>query len=97
MARYAFMDTGAGYFQGAETADSLDDAIKAYADRVGLIEEIGLALRVANVSPEQERVLSDHYDFTGMDDSEEAIAASISWSDLSDERVRSVLGFGPRE
>ena len=98
MTRYAFTDTGAGYYQGSQTADSLDEAIRLYAAHVGLPENIGLALRVAKVDAKQDAVLNiDNFNFVRLSDEDEAVANTIEWREISDEYVRQVLGFAPRK
>ena len=91
MALYAFMDAGAGFYQGAFSASSLDDALKAYDADVGLNEEIDLSLYVAEITPDQRSDLEDNYSFKGL--KSDSPLHAIEWLELSDECVRSALGY----
>lgn len=90
---YAFCDTNAGFLQGLVAADSLNDALEKHAADVGLIEEIGLDLSYAAVSQEDAQALEAWSEGGCKSD----LPSHITWRTLTDEDVREVLGFGPRQ
>lgn len=85
MTTYAICDRNAGLLQGVYEAETIDDAIKAHAVEVGLIEEIDLAMLYATVTEAEKAELL-----------REEFPESIEWSTIPDERVRDILGFDPR-
>lgn len=93
---FAFMDCNAGFYQSSHVANDKNEAIRAYAAHVGLIEEIKLDLFIAEVSSEQLCVL-EQVDSADMTDKEQSTIDIISWKKIGDADVREILGFGPRE
>lgn len=95
MTKFAFMDTNAGYFQGAYEANTLEDAIKFYASDVGLIEEIDLSTYYAEISSTDEKHLNQwaDADFSNDDQDLSDKLDKIQWDHISDYTVRVMLGY----
>ena len=99
MKRYAFLDDGAGYYQGAYDATDVAAAIRQYDDQAGLIPEIRLDLHFAEITPEQEAAL-DEWAARGHSNLDEELVAridTVEWTRMSDADVREILGYAPAE